>query len=81
MSKDTIDNFALFGLGIWGDGKAWTCGSVSDFRGRCVRWSGDGGFRMGWIGRDGGWIDECNGGGTELCLGRDDFDAVAEDGG
>ena len=79
MSKDPIDDFALFGLRVWGDGESWTCGSVSGLRGRCTRGSGDDGFRMGRIGRDGGWIHERDGGGTELCLSRDDFDSVAED--
>ena len=81
VSKDTIDDFALFGLGVWGDGELRMHRSVSGFGGRCTRGSGGDGFRIGGIGRDGGWIHECDGGGTELRLGRDDFDAVAEDGG
>ena len=81
VSKDAIDNFAFFSLGVWGDGKTWTCGGVSGFRSRCARGGSGDGFRIGGIGRDGGWIHERDGGGTELCLGRDDFDAIAEDGG
>jgi hypothetical protein len=81
VPTDTIDDFALFGLRVWGDGKSWTCGGVSGLRGWCTRGSGGDGFRIGGIDRDGRWIHECDGGGTELCLGRNDFDAVAEDGG
>ena len=39
------------------------------------------GLGIGEVSRSGGWIHECDGGGTEFCLGRDDLDAVAEDGG
>jgi hypothetical protein len=76
---DTVDNFAFFGLRVWGDGESWTRGSVSGLRGRCTRGSGGDGFGIGGIGRDGGWIHECDGGGIELCLGGNDFDVVAED--
>ena len=81
MSVDTVDNFALFGFRVWGDGEAWACGSVSSFGGRCARRSGDDGFGLGVgeVSGSGGRIHECDGGGTELCLGRDDFDGVAED--
>ena len=68
MSVDTIDDFALFGLGVWGDGEAWTRRGVSNFGGWRARGSGSG-----------SWIHECDGGVAELCLGGDDFDAVAED--
>ena len=78
MSKDTVDNFAFFGLGVWGDGKTWACGGVSGFGSQCTRRGGGDGFRIGRIGRDGGWIHECDGGGAELRLGRDDFNVVAE---
>ena len=76
---DTVNDFAFLGLGVWGDGVAWTRGSVSVFGGRCARGSSDDGFGKGRIGRDGGWIHEHDGGGTELCLSRDDFGGVAED--
>ena len=76
MSMDTVDDFALFSLGVQGDGETWARGSVSGFGGRCMRRSGVDWFRMG---REGGWIHERDGGGTELRLGGDDFDAVAED--
>ena len=78
MSVDAVDDFALFGFGVGGDSETWALGGVSDFGGRCVRRS-DGGFGMGRIGDGGGWIHECNGGGTKLCLGRDDFDGIAKD--
>ena len=79
MSVDTIDDFAFLGLGVWGDGETWARGDVSDFRVWRARGSGDDRFGMGRIGKSGGWIHERNGGSTELCLGRDDFDGVAED--
>ena len=78
MSVDPIDDFALFGLRVWGDGEARACRGMSGFGGRCA---GRNRLGMGRIGRDGGWIHERDGGGTELCLGRDDFDGVAEDSG
>ena len=81
MSVDTVDDFALFCLGVGGDGEAWACGGVSDFRGRRAGRSSGDGFGMGRIGRDGGWIHKRDGGSTEFCLCGDDFDAVAEDGG
>ena len=76
MSVDTINDLAFFGFGVWGDGELWTCRGVNDFGGRCTGRSNSGGFRMG---REGGWIHECDGGGAEFCLGGDDFDGVAED--
>ena len=76
---DTVNDLAFFGLGVWGDGEAWACGSVGDFGSWRARRSGDDGFGMGRVGKGGGWIHECDGGGTELCLDRDDFDGVAED--
>ena len=79
MSVDTIDDFAFLGLGVWGDGETWARGGISGFRGWCARRSSDDRFGMGRIGKSGGWIHERNGGSTELCLGRDDFDGVAED--
>ena len=76
---DTVDDLTLLGLGVWGDGETWARRSVSGLGGRRSGGSSDDGFRMGRIGRDGGWIHERDGGGAELCLGRDDFDAAAED--
>jgi hypothetical protein len=81
VSMDTIDDFAFLGLGVWGDGEAWTRGGRGGFGGRCARGSSDDGVGLG-IGEmsgSGGWIHESDGGGTELCLGRDDLDGVAED--
>ena len=57
----------------------WACRGVNGLGGRRVGRSGDDWFGMGRIGRDGGWIHECDGGGTELRLGRDDFDVIVED--
>ena len=79
MSMDTINDFALLRLGVGGDGELWAYRGMSVFGGWCERRSGVSGFGVGGIGRSGGWIHECNGGGTELCLGRDDLDAAAED--
>ena len=81
MLADTVDDFAFLGLGVWGDGEAWTCGGRGDFGGRCARGSSDDGFDlgMGEMSGSGGRVDKCEGGGTELCLGRDDFDGVVED--
>ena len=79
MPMDTINDFAFLGLGVWGDGEAWACVSVGGFGGRRARRSSDDGFGMGRIGESGGWIHERDGGGTEFCLGRDDFDGVTED--
>ena len=81
VSVDTVDDFALFGLGVWGDGEAWSFGDRGGFGGRCTRGSSDDGFSLsiGEMSGDGGRVDECDGGSTELCLGRDDFDGVAED--
>ena len=79
MSVDTINDLALLRLGVWGDGEPWVCGGVSVFGVWRKRRSGTSRFGVGRIGRSGGWIHERDGGGTELCLGRDDFDAAAED--
>ena len=79
MPMDTVDDLAFFGFGVRGDGETWARGSVSDFGSWRARGSSDDGFGMGRIGRSGGWIHECDGGGTELCLGRDDLDGVVED--
>jgi hypothetical protein len=82
---DTVDDFALFCLGVWGDGEAWACGGMIGFRSCCAgRRDSDGiGFRLGvgGIGRSGGWVHERDGGGTEFRLSGDDFDVAAEDGG
>ena len=79
MSVNTVDDFAFLGLGVWGDGEAWACGSVGDFGSRRARRGSDGGLWMGRVGKGGGWIHERDSGGTELCLGGDDLDGVAED--
>ena len=79
MPVDTVNDLAFLGLGVWGDGETWACGSVGGFGSRRARGSSDDRFGMGRVGKGGGWIHECNGGGTELCLGRDDLDGVAED--
>ena len=84
VSMDMVDDFAFFGLGVWGDGETWTRRGVNGFGSRRVRGrgSGDVGFGLGVdeVGRGGRWIHERDGGGTELCLGRDGLDGVAEDG-
>ena len=54
MSVDSIDDLALFGLGVWGDGEPWAHGGVDGFGGWCAR---------EWDGR---WVDEGDGGGREL---------------
>ena len=51
MSVDTINDFALFRLGVWGDGEPWACGGVSVFGGWCKRGSGVDGFGVGRIDR------------------------------
>ena len=81
MSVDAINDFALFRLGVWGDGESWACRSGSGFGGWRARGSGDDGFCLGVgeVSRSGGRVHERDGRGTEFCLGRDDFDAVAED--
>ena len=81
MSADTVDDFALFSLRVWGDSETWARGSGSGFRGWCARRSGDDGFGLGVgeVSGSGGGVHERDGGSTELCLGRDDFDAAAED--
>ena len=76
VSMDTVNDFAFLGLGVWRDGEAWARGSGNSFGGWCARGSSDDGLR---IGREGGWFHERNGGGTKLCLRRDDFDGAAED--
>ena len=76
---DTIDDFALFCLRVWGDGESWALGGMSSFRGWCTGRSGIVRFGIGGIGGGRGWIHERDDGGTELCLGRDDFDVAAED--
>ena len=78
MSVDTVDDLALLGFGVRGDGETWAFGDVSDLRGWRVRRSDDG-LGMGRIGKGGGWIHERDGGGAELCSSRDDFDGVVED--
>ena len=69
---DTGHDFALFSIGIGGDGEVWALdGSVDGLGGRCAReWDGrwvdegDGGGReFGWDGR---WVDEGGGGGCEF---------------
>ena len=79
MPMDTVDNFAFLGLGVWGDGEAWACGSANAFGSRRARRGSDDRFGMGRVGKGGGWIHERDGGGTKLCLGRDDLDGAAED--
>ena len=88
MVVDAGYNFAFLGIGVGGDGEMWALGGRMDgFGGRCT-WERDGrwvdigfGLGVGEVSRNGGWIHERDGGGTELCLGRDDLDAVTEDGG
>ena len=81
MPVDAVDDLAFFGFGIWGDSEARACGSVSGFGSGCTRGSGDDGFGLGVceVSGSGGRVHERDGRGTELCLGRDDLDAVAED--
>ena len=79
VAMDAVDDFAFFGLGVGGDGETWAYRSVSGFRARCAGRSNDDWFGVGRTGRDGGWIHERDSGGTELCLGRDDLGAAAED--
>ena len=81
MSVDAIDDFAFLSLRVWGDGEAWAHGGASSFGGRRTRRSGVDGLGVGGIGNGGRWVHECDGGGTELCSGGDDFGGVAEDGG
>ena len=78
---DTINDLAFLGIGVWGDGETWARGGVGDFGGWCTRGSGDDWLGMGRIDGSRGRIHERESGGAELCLGRDDFDGVAEDGG
>ena len=81
MPVNAVDNFAFLGLGVWGDGEAWARGSVSGFGGWCTRGSGDDrlGLGVSEVSGSGGWVHERDGGGAELCLGRDDFDGAVED--
>ena len=81
MPVDAVDDLAFFGLGIWGDGEAWACGSMSNFGSGCTRGSGDDrfGLGVGEVSGSGVWVHERDGRGTELCLGRDDLAGVAED--
>ena len=90
MVVDAGDDFAFLCIRVGGDGEVGAFdGGVNRFGSRWVRrGSGDGvrddaGFclSVGEMGRSGRWVHECDGGGTELGLGRDDFNAVAEDGG
>ena len=84
MIADAGYNLTFFGVRIGGDSEVWAInGRMDGFGGRCA-WGMDGvglNLGVGEASRDGGWIHKRNGGGTELCLGRDDLDAVAEDGG
>ena len=81
VPMDAVDDFALLSLRVRGDGETRACRSVSDFGGWCARGSGDDRFGLGVseVSGSGGWVHERNGGGAELCLGRDDSDGVAED--
>ena len=81
VSADAINDFAFFCLGVWGNGESWAYGSVSGFGGWCARGSGDDrfGLGVGEVSGSGARVHERNGGGAELCLGRDDFEGVAED--
>ena len=79
MSVDAINDFALLCLGVWGDGEPWAHRGMNGLGVWCERRGGVDGFGMGRMGRGRGWIHECDGGGTELRLGGDDFDAAAED--
>ena len=79
MSADTIDDFPFFCLGVGGDGELWARGGMSGLGSWCARGSGVDRLGIGRIGEGRGWIDECDGGGTELRLSGDDFDAAAED--
>ena len=81
MPTDTVDDLSFLGLGVWGDGEAWTCRGRGSFGGRCARGSSNDGLGLGIgeVSGSGGWIHESDGGGTEFCLGRDDLDGVAED--
>ena len=87
MMVDAGYDFAFFGVRVGGDGEMRAFGGRMDgFGGWCTwerdsRWVDIGfGLGVGGVSRSGGRIHKCDGGGTELCLGRDDFNAVAEDG-
>ena len=55
MVVDAGNNFALLCIGVGGDGEMWAFdGSVDGLGGWCARE------------RDGGWIDEGDGGGSEF---------------
>ena len=79
VSVDTVDDFAFFCLRVWGDGESRAYGSVSGLGGWCTRRGGDDRFGLGVGEMSGGWVHKRDGGGAKLCLGRDDFDGVAED--
>ena len=86
MVVDAGYDFAFLGVRVGGNGEVRVLnGCMDGFRGRCT-WERDGGWvivgfglGVGEVSGSGGRIHERDGGGTELCLGRDDFDAVAED--
>ena len=85
MLADTVDDFAFFGVRVGGDGKVRAFNGCLDRLGGWCAWERDGrwvdfGFGLG-VNRSGGQVHECDSRGTELCSGRDDLDAVAEDGG
>ena len=83
---DTGYDLAFLGVRVGGDGEMWALdGRVDGFRSWCT-WERDGrwvivGFGLGEVSGNGSRVHERNGRGTELCLGRDDLNAVAEDGG
>ena len=81
-------DFAFFGVRVGGDGEVQAFnGCMVGFGGRCTGERDSGwvsiGFGLGVDGlsESGGRIHERNSGGTELCLGRDNFDVITEDGG
>ena len=73
MAMDAVNDLAFLRVRVGSDGEL---GARGGFGSWCPRWSGVDGFRV--TGK-GGWIDECDGRGAELCLGGDDFDGVVED--
>ena len=84
MIVDAGYDFAFLGVRVGGDSELWARGGCIDgFRGRCTWVDRRVDVRLGLgvdeMSGDGGWVDKCDGGGTELCLSRDDFDAAAED--
>ena len=85
---DAGDDLFFFGIRVGGDGEVRSFGGCMDGLGGWCAWERDGrwvdvgfGLGVGEVSRSGGRIHECDGGGTELCSGGDDFDAIAEDGG